>query len=123
MPIMPDFIPLIYPQATDAIRRRLKNQEVVAYGILAIDRSLDDYSFFLLKEIEEPLYINPRNTMLQVPYRPNLRQKPRPYKDFILSLLEAIQHALRRTQQSIESELESLEKIRQDIESIAKENR
>lgn len=109
--------------ATDTIRRRLKNQEVVAYGILAIDKSLNDYSFFLLEEIEEPLYINPRNTMLQVPYRPKLRQKPRPYKDFILSLLEAIQHALQRTQKSIETELASLEKISQDIESIAKESR
>jgi len=115
--------PSLPPNATDAILRRLKNQELVAYGILAIDRSLNEYSFFLLEEIEGPLYINPRNTMLQVSYRPKLRQKPQSYKDFILSLLEAIQHALRRTQQSVESELESLEKIRQDIESIAKENR
>ncbi len=102
----------------DIIKRRLRDLEVVAYGVLVIDKSLKDFNFFLLEEVADPLYVNPRNTMLQVPYKPQVRSKPLSYREFVTNLLDAIKKAHERTLESVGSELTAIENLRQHFLSL-----
>lgn len=68
----------------ELIYNRIAGNEYVLYGVFIIDTKNEKFNFFLLEEIEDSFYVNPRNTMFQTSYVPKLLNKP---IDFTLSLL------------------------------------
>jgi hypothetical protein len=100
------------------IYKRVMGKEIISYGVFVFDSQKRDFNFFLLEEIEEKLYINPRNTMFQVKYSPQISKTPLDYYSFIIKLIDAIIGSLSKSKASIETEILILQTIKQQIISI-----
>jgi len=100
------------------IYKRVIGKEIISYGVFVFDSQKRDFNFFLLEEIEEKLYINPRNTMFQVKYSPQISKTPLDYYSFIIKLIDAIIGSLSKSKASIETEILILQTIKQQIISI-----
>ena len=72
------------------IYKRVLEKEIISYGVFVFDSQKRSFNFFLLEEIDDDLYINPRNTMFQVKYRPQISKTPLDYYSFIIKLIDAI---------------------------------
>ena len=100
------------------IYKRVLGKEIISYGVFVFDSQKRGFNFFLLEEIEEKLYINPRNTMFQVKYSPQISKTPLDYYSFIIKLIDAIIGSLSKSKASIETEILILQTIKQQIISI-----
>ncbi len=100
------------------VYRRLKGEEIVAYALFVLDKDTKDCNFFLLEELDEPFYINPRNTMFQVRYRPRTREEPMSYLDFLRRLIEATQESLQKVIAKAEEESNRLESILNELSGV-----
>jgi hypothetical protein len=100
------------------IYKRVIGKEIISYGVFVFDSQKRGFNFFLLEEIEEKLYINPRNTMFQVKYSPQISKTPLDYYSFIIKLIDAIIGSLSKSKASIETEILILQTIKQQIISI-----
>jgi hypothetical protein len=86
------------------IRERIDGDEIVLYAIFVMDKSKTKSNWFLLEEIKDDLYINPRNTMLQVKYNPEI-EMPKDYFTFTYNLNNQIKMALEKTLKATQNEL------------------
>jgi len=77
-----------------------------------------NFNFFFLEEVADAFYVNPRNYMFQVKYRPALREKPLNYCEFILNLIEATIRALRASIEKAEEEIGILKHLKEEIEGL-----
>jgi len=100
------------------IYKRVIGKEIISYGVFVFDSQKRGFNFFLLEEIEEKLYINPRNTMFQVKYSPQISETPLDYYSSIIKLIDAIISSLSKSKASIETEILTLQTIKQQIISI-----
>ena len=103
------------------IYKRISNQEIVSYGVFVVDNKGKGAKFFLLEEIKEPFYVNPRNTMFQIKYNPKI-DEPIDYYSFCMSLIDSILESLQKSLNTTKTEIIVLSKIREEIISI-KQNR
>jgi hypothetical protein len=100
------------------IYKRVLGKEIISYGVFVFDSQKRGFNFFLLEEIDDELYINPRNTMFQVKYSPQISKTPLDYYSFIIKLIDAIIGSLSKSKASIETEILILQTIKQQIISI-----
>ena len=100
------------------IYKRVLGKEIISYGVFVFDSQKRSFNFFLLEEIDDDLYINPRNTMFQVKYRPQISKTPLGYYSFIIKLIDVIIGSLSKGKASIETEILILQTIKQQIISI-----
>jgi hypothetical protein len=100
------------------IYKRVIGKEIISYGVFVFDSQKRGFNFFLLEEIDDDLYINPRNTMFQVKYSPQISKTPLDYYSFIIKLIDAIIGSLSKSKASIETEILILQTIKQQIISI-----
>jgi hypothetical protein len=105
------------------IYTRVLGKEIISYGVFVFDSQKRGFNFFLLEEIEEELYINPRNTMFQVKYNPKISKTLLDYYSFVNKLIDAIIESLNKSKASIETEILCLEYIKQQIKSISRERK
>jgi len=103
------------------IYKRVCGEEIVSYAVFVVDNRNRGAKFFLLEEIKDYLYVNPRNTMLQIRYNPSLGD-PINYYDFCLNLIDTIFNALEKSLNGIKTELIVLSGIRKEIIKIGYEN-
>jgi len=96
------------------IFRRVRGNELVAYALFVIDKKRRGYKFFLLEEIRDNFYVNPRNTMFQVKYNPSLGD-PVDYYTFCMKLIDAIIEALKRSLDAIKTEIIVLNTIKEKL--------
>ena len=96
------------------IFRRVRGNELVAYALFVIDKKRRGYKFFLLEEIRDNFYVNPRNTMFQVKYNPSLGD-PIDYYTFCMKLIDAIIEALKRSLDAIKTEIIVLNTIKEKL--------
>lgn len=96
---------------------RVSGKELVAYAIFVIDKKKRGYRFFLLEEIRDNFYVNPRNTMFQIKYNPSLGD-PVDYYTFCIKLINAILEALKRSLNTIKSEIVILNIIKKELIEI-----
>jgi hypothetical protein len=87
------------------IYKRILGKEIISYGVFVFDRQKRGFNFFLLEEIKEKFYINPRNTMFQVKYNPQISKTPLDYYSFVIKLIDAIIGSLSKSKASIEREI------------------
>jgi hypothetical protein len=80
------------------------------------------FNFFLLEEIDDDFYVNPRNTMFQARYSPQISKTPLGYYSFITKLIDATVDSLKKSKASIEAEVLILQTIKQQIMSIKGKN-
>lgn len=104
----------------DVIYKRIKGEEIVAYGIFVISKDKENSKFFLLEEIEDPFYVNPRNTMFQLRYNPTLGS-PKDYFSFIMALTDSIIESLQESLNKIKTEIVSLNQIKNILLEIKKQ--
>jgi hypothetical protein len=102
------------------IYKRISGEEIISYGVFVFDNKKRNFNFFLLEEIGEELYVNPRNTMFQIKYKPRLSEIPFDYYSFIIKLIDAIIDSLNKSKFSIETEIVVLRTIKQQIISLKK---
>jgi hypothetical protein len=100
------------------IYKRVLGKEIISYGVFVFDSQKRSFNFFLLEEIDDDLYINPRNTIFQVKYRPQISKTPLDYYSFIIKLIDVIIGSLSKSKASIETEILILQTIKQQIISI-----
>lgn len=82
----------------EVITKRVSEKEIVAYAVFVIDKNTRKHNFFFLEEIKkDDFYVNPRNTMFQIKYNPTLRGSPMTFRDFVLSLINAIIVSLKKS--------------------------
>ena len=105
------------------IYKRVLGKEIISYGVFVFDSQKRGFNFFLLEEIEEEIYINPRNTKFQVKYKPQISKTPLDYYSFVNKLIDAIIESLNKSKASIETEILCLEYIKQQIKSISRERK
>ncbi|MEO0138838.1 MAG: hypothetical protein ABIL48_03110, partial [candidate division WOR-3 bacterium] len=101
------------------IYKRVSGEEIVSYGIFVVDKYKNGANFFLLEEIQDEFYVNPRNTMFQVRYNPSIG-KPIDYYSFCIKLIDAILESLNKSLKAIETErlvISSLKKQLMEIKS------
>ena len=103
----------------DLIYRRISGKEIVSYGIFVIDKAKRGAKFFLLEEIKDSFYVNPRNTMFQIKYNP-LLGKPIDYYSFCIALIDAICEALKKNLNATKTEIIVLGKIKEEIIKLKK---
>jgi hypothetical protein len=101
------------------IYKRVLGKEIISYGVFVFDSQKRGFNFFLLEEIEEELYINPRNTMFQVKYKPQISKTLLDYYSFVIKLIDAIIDSLSKSKASLETEILTLQTIKQQIISIS----
>jgi len=82
-----------------------------------VDKYRRGHKFFLLEEIEDNFYVNPRNTMFQIRYNPNLSY-PMDYFTFIRKLIDAILESLEKALNSIKTEIVVLNSIKIQLINI-----
>ena len=82
------------------VYNRISGNEIISYGIFVVDKYRRGHKFFLLEEIEDNFYVNPRNTMFQIRYNPNIGS-PMDYFTFIRKLIDAILESLEKSLNSI----------------------
>ena len=103
----------------ETIRRRIGGEEIASYGVFVVDKTgVESARFFLLEEVEGPFYVNPRNTMFQIPYDPPLRDIPRDYYEFTVELLNAVEEALQKVIKSTKAELLALNYIKDILHEV-----
>ncbi|WP_292460890.1 hypothetical protein [Methanothermococcus sp.] len=98
----------------DLIYRRVSGKEIVAYAVFVVDNKKRGFNFFLLEEIYDEFYINPRNTMFQIKYRPSI-ESPMDYYSFVIKLINSILKSLQKSINSIETEIIVLNAIKEQI--------
>ena len=98
----------------EAIYKRILGEEIIGYGVFVFDKEGRGSKFFLLEEVNEEFYINPRNTMFQIKYNPNL-VNPVDYYSFIIKLIDSVIDSLAKSKASIETEIIVLKTIKQQI--------
>lgn len=101
------------------IFNRVSGEELVAYALFVIDKKERGYKFFLLEEMKDSFYVNPRNTMFQVRYNPPLGD-PVDYYTFCIKLIDAILEALKKSLSTIETEILVLKTIQKELIEIKK---
>jgi len=99
------------------IYRRIAGEEIIAYGIFVVDKKTNNSNFFLLEEISDVFYVNPRNTMFQIKYNPSIK-RPIDYYSFVLSLIDAIIYSLQKNINSTKTEVVVLNSIKKQIIEI-----
>lgn len=99
------------------IYRRVSGEEIVSYAVFVVDKEKKGAKFFLLEEIKDNFYVNPRNTMFQVRYAPSLG-KPIDYYSFCIALIDAILEALNKSLNATKTEIIVLSKIKEQIMKI-----
>jgi|Deesub1362B_J571_1020462.scaffolds.fasta_scaffold00003_365 hypothetical protein len=104
------------------ILNRIRGDEIISYALFVIDINVRKSNFFLLEEIDDDFYVNPRNNMFQVKYKPTLRKKPRTYFEFVDELLNASIEAIKKAINSSKTELLALEYIKSEIYLLENEN-
>jgi hypothetical protein len=102
----------------DKIYRRVLGEEIISYGVFVFDTQKRGFNFFLLEEIDDEFYVNPRNTMFQVKYSPQISKIPLDYYSLVTKLIDTIVDSLRKSKASIETEVLILQTIKQQIMSI-----
>ncbi len=100
------------------VLKRLRGEEIVSYGLFVLDKDTKDFNFFLLEEIDEPFYVNPRNTMFQVRYTPKIRKEPMSYYEFVRKLVKAIQKSLQKVIEKAVQESERLESLLDELSGV-----
>jgi len=100
------------------IHERILGKEIISYGVFVFDSQKRGFNFFLLEEIEEKFYINPRNTMFQVKYNPQISKTPLDYYSFVIKLIDAIIGSLIKSEALIETEILVLKTIKKEISSL-----
>ncbi len=100
------------------VAKRVRGEEIVSYALFVLDKDTKDFNFFLLEEIDEPFYVNPRNTMFQVRYNPKIRKKPMSYHDFVRKLIKAIQKSLQKVIEKAEQESSRLDSILDELSEV-----
>ena len=98
----------------DAIYKRILGEEIIGYGVFVFDKKRRGSKFFLLEEVDDEFYINPRNTMFQIKYNPNL-VNPVDYYSFVIKLIDSVIDSLTKSKASIETEIIVLKTIKQRI--------
>lgn len=93
---------------------RVSGKEIVAYGVFVVDNKQRDSKFFLLEEIDDNFYINPRNTMFQIKYCPSIRE-PRDYYFFAIELIDSILESLKKSLYATKTEIIVLGKIKEQL--------
>ena len=78
-------------------------------------------NFFLLEEIKDSFYVNPRNTMFQIKYAPLLGD-PLDYYAFCITLIDAILDALEKSLNATKTEIIVLSEIKGEIINIKRES-
>jgi hypothetical protein len=106
----------------DKVYKRVLGEEIISYGVFVFDARKRGYNFFLLEEIDDDFYVNPRNTMFQVRYSPQISKTPLDYYSFMTKLIDAIVDSLKKSKASIEAEVLILQTIKQQIMSIRGKN-
>jgi len=101
----------------DLIYKRISGKEIVSYAVFVVDNKKRGSSFFLLEEIKNSFYVNPRNTMFQIKYSPLLGE-PIDYYSFCIKLIDAILKALNKSLNSIKTEIITLYTIKEEIIKI-----
>jgi hypothetical protein len=100
------------------IYKRILGEEIISYGVFVFDAQKRGFNFFLLEEIDDEFYVNPRNTMFQVKYSPQISKTPLDYYSLVTKLIDTIVDSLRKSKASIETEVLILQTIKQQIMSI-----
>ncbi len=101
----------------DLIYRRISGEEIVSYGIFVVDKDKRGANFFLLEEIRDEFYVNPRNAMFQVKYKP-LIGKPIDHYSFCTKLIDAVLESLNRSLEAIETELLVISNLKEQLMKI-----
>ena len=99
------------------IYKRVSGEEIVSYAVFAVDNKKRGAKFFLLEEIKDDFYVNPRNTMFQIKYAPSLGE-PIDYYSFCIALIDAILEALNKSLKVTKTEIIVLGKIKEEIMKI-----
>lgn len=95
----------------NSVLRRIRGEEIVLFGIFVIDKQDREYNFFFLEDIAEKLYINPRNSKLQVSYKPPLRKEPQNYNEFMKGILSSTILSLEKKIRSASIEKKKLSEL------------
>lgn len=96
------------------IYNRVSGAEIVSYAIFVVDKEKRGSKFFLLEEIIDSFYVNPRNTMFQIKYDPSLGE-PIDYYSFCITLIDSILEALSKSLNATKTEIIVLGKIKEEI--------
>ena len=96
---------------------RIAGNEILTYAMFVVDRRKRGYRFFLLEEVADDFYVNPRNTMFQVRYSPQLRD-PRSFYDFVIELINATVKALETSLRATQTEISILKYIKIELTKI-----
>jgi len=102
------------------IYKRVSGEEIVSYAVFVVDNKNRGAKFFLLEEIKDSFYVNPRNTMFQIKYTPSLGD-PIDYYAFCIALIDAILDALKKSLNTTKTEIIVLSKIKEEIINIKRE--
>lgn len=99
------------------IYKRVSGEEIISYAVFVVDNKKRGAKFFLLEEIKDSFYVNPRNTMFQIKYAPSLGE-PIDYYSFCIALIDAILEALNKSLNATKTEIIVLSKIKEEIIKI-----
>lgn len=105
----------------DVVEKRRKGEEIISYGVFVFDNGNDGYNFFLLEEVDEKeIYVNPRNTMVQVSYKPEKKKEPNTYLEFVKIIVKKTLESLEKAKTSIEEEICFLQSVLFRLEQLSK---
>lgn len=99
------------------IYKRVSGEEIISYAVFVVDKDKNKANFFLLEEIDDNFYVNPRNNMFQVKYKPKLR-KPRDYFAFVIELIDSILKSLQKSLNTTQTEIIAINGIKQELIEI-----
>jgi hypothetical protein len=105
---------------SELILKRVSNEEIISYGVFVVDNKKRGQNFFLLEEVRDEFYINPRNTMFQIKYTPSLGE-PIDYYSFCMKLIDATIDSLERNLNITKTEIIILAQIKETIMKIRKQ--
>jgi len=104
---------------SDLILKRINNDEIISYGVFVVDNRRRGHNFFLLEEVRDEFYINPRNTMFQIKYNPYLGE-PIDYYSFCMKLIDSTIVALEKNLNATKAEIIRLGLIKETVMEIRK---
>jgi hypothetical protein len=99
------------------IYKRVSGDDIISYAVFVVDNRKRGAKFFLLEEIKDSFYVNPRNTMFQIKYNPSLGE-PIDYYSFCITLIDAVLKALNKSLAVIETEIIVLGQIKEKLIEI-----
>lgn len=105
---------------SELILKRVSNEEIVSYGVFVVDKKRRGHNFFLLEELRDEFYINPRNTMFQIKYTPSLGE-PIDYYSFCMKLIDETIDSLQKNLKITKTEIIILGQIKEIIMKIKKQ--